>query len=286
MRLTGPLLLAPLIALGGLFADHMLKAFERYAAADISAALTGAHKRVMVTAEPNGLVGGAAGQLTLARIEASGFETPRLPFFVQPELSRRGRIGQLELLLRDFKLSGLQVRLLQARLPGCRYDFGLALRSRKVRLSKSGTGRAYIEIEQEAIARFALQKYRSIEELSIQLRSDKVLIDGVGTVLFARSPFFVVADLVASGSKIELARARVLVGGEWLDDATVRSVIRGLNPVLDLDRDLGLYGALNVDRMLLRDGVLRAWGSVRIPDMPESVRAALQSERGPLSGRQ
>ena len=42
-----------------------------------------------------------------------------------------------------------------------------------------------------------------------------------------------------------------------------------LNPVVDLDRDLGLHGAIDVQGLRLEHNVLRVWGAARIPKRPE-----------------
>ncbi|MGV3616384.1 MAG: LmeA family phospholipid-binding protein [Fimbriimonas sp.] len=245
-----------------------MKRFEGAAASDLAAKLQGPDKRVHVQAKvgPAGLFG----DVHSVRIHASNFQTEGLPLFTEPDLSTRGRVGNLRIELTDFTLSGLGVRRLTAEIPDCRFDFSLALRRKRIRLSRSGTGVGEVEVSAEDLARFVLAKYPEVKRCQVRLERDKILIDGFGEFLFLATEFSLAARLEAQeGGRIVLAHSRLLLDGKPADEAATNALVGTLNPVVDLDRDLKLYGAIQVQRVVLREGLLRASGSIKIPDKPK-----------------
>src|SRR5688572_30112291 len=114
-------MLWPLAALGllfGLGAGEVRK-FEKLAAEDIAATLTGQSKKVKVKSEMNGLIGGALGDLKRVTISARSFSTPGLPLFCEPELGTKGKVRELRIELDDFVLGNLRVEHLEATIPNC-----------------------------------------------------------------------------------------------------------------------------------------------------------------------
>jgi hypothetical protein len=264
--------MSPLIALaigiGGLSAiREEVRRFERDAATDISAKLQGVHREVAVRAK----VGpeAAFGDIHSVRIEARRFTTHGLPLFTEPQRSRKGLVRTLHLDLREFELSGLGIRRLQATLSDSRFDFSLAMRKRQIRLSHSGTGPAEVVVDAEALRRFILGKYPEIKSAMVTIDRDKVIVEGYGEFLLLSANFWIAARLeVGEGSQVNLTFPRILIDGRVADPVAGETLVRALNPIVDLDRDLDLHGALRLDRVQLRDGLLRAWGSLRIPDLP------------------
>lgn len=273
---------------GALWAGEQEKAFERRAAADLLAQMKGGRGEVRVNVRPNG-IGGAWGDLAEATITASGFELDGLPLFTEPERSTSGRIGVLRLRLRDFVLGGLRVAELSADIPGCRFDFGLARGSRKIRLSRSGEGTGWVRIREEDLADYLVRKYAEIKRATVRVDRGVVWVEGYGEFLIVKSDFAVVAGLEAvDGTKLNLSRAKVFFDWQRSEPVAVEALLRTLNPVVDLREDLGLYDAVTVEEIVLRGGVLEVRGPTRIPERPrESVAPASRAgaeSRGLLEG--
>ena len=263
-----PLLLG-LIGLG-LFssANSEVRRFEKAAAAEIGSKLQGENKQVSVKAK----VGPEAifGDFHAVRIQASQFHTDGLPLFTEPRRSTKGHVRMLNIDLQDFTLGGLPIRRLRADIPDCRFDFSLALRRRQIRLSRSGMGVGEVEVAEKDLERFILAKYPEVKRATVRINRDKVIVDGYGEFLLLATNFWVVAKLEpVDGNKLVLTHARVLFDGRDAGEAGRNALLQVLNPVVDLDRDLNLYGAIQVQRLVLRDGVLRASGPTKIPDKPE-----------------
>lgn len=258
--------LAVLAALGGvLFAGAEERRFERDAAAEVSGRLEGEGRRVSVNARPAGLAA-AWGELESVTIRASGFSVQALPLHTEPERSRRGVVGSLKLELSDFSLRGLRVESLEAEIPGCRYDFGLALRRRMFRLSHSGVGHGSVTVLDRDLPPFLLAKYPEIKTISVRIERSHVWVEGFGEFLVVTTGFTVIAKLgVEDKTKIVLKDAKVWFDWRRADALAAKAVLDALNPVVDLDQDLGLEGAMHVEAVELPQGRIVARGRTTIP---------------------
>lgn len=250
------------------FASSQVRLFETAAAADIAQKLQGRDKTVIVRADvgPEALFG----DIHSVRIDASRFTTRGLPLYTEPRRSHRGLVRSLHLELHDFTLRDLPIMRLSADIPDCRFDLPLAVDHRKIRISRSGLGAGEVAIGEHDLERFILAKYSEIKRVTVRIEGDKVFVDGYGEFLVVSTNFSVAARLESpDGNQLVLARAKILFDGKPADDALQRVLLDTLNPIVDLDKDLSLFGAIRVDRITLKDGVLTAAGPVKIPDLPQ-----------------
>lgn len=249
------------------FGDREVKRFERAAAAEIASKLEGEDKRVSVSVRLNGIIGGPLGDLAEATIFASHFSTPGVPLHTEPERSKAGFVRLLRLDLRDFRLAGLRIEELKAEIPECRYDYSLASRKRQIRLSRSGVGTGRVRVLERDLEAFILLKFREIKRVKVRLDRDKVFVEGFGEFLVVQTNFYVVASLECrDGVRLTLENSRIFFDDRAADEFSRKAVLDTLNPVIDLDEDLKLEGAIRVRGMRLRDGALEAWGETRIPE--------------------
>lgn len=238
--------------------------FERAAAKDIASRLEGPQKRVSVKAGYD-----RERQLSTVRISARDFSTAELPLFAEPEREGLGELDELTLRLERFRLAGLLVERLDAVIPDCRYDLGLALRSRQIRLQHSGEGTGSVTVNQAALGPWITSRFREIKSAQVTLDRHHVEVSGDAEFLVAKARYRVIAQLgIVGGSRIELVNARI-----WMDDRPADPLARAalldvLNPVVDLDRDLRLFGAITMTDLRITRGRLTASGTVRIPARP------------------
>jgi hypothetical protein len=142
----------------------------------------------------------------------------------------------------------------------------LALKKGQIRLSKSGTGTGEVRISEKALERFVLTKFREILSVSIRCERGWVWIEGVGEFLVIKTAFRVLAKLEPlNGNKLMLVQARVAFDGLPVDKEVADAVLQTLNPVVDLDKDLSLHGAIVVHSVSSENGFLTASGATTIP---------------------
>jgi hypothetical protein len=242
--------------------------FERQAATEIRTKLSGPQAAVQVRTRAVG-IHAAEGRLKRVTIFAQHFSTPGLPLFTQPELGKSGRVDELVIHLDDFLLRGLKIKTLRASIPDCRYDFGLAVRKKMIRLSQSGNGTGEVMIQDADLEPFILAKYHEIKQVQVRVQHGLVHVSGYGEFLIISTHFEVVASLESrGGTQLVLSNAQITFDGKPADPLSQKALLDTLNPVVDLNRDLSLYDAIHVRSVLLENGVITAKGDTRIPVQP------------------
>ncbi|MBS1718409.1 MAG: LmeA family phospholipid-binding protein [Armatimonadetes bacterium] len=263
-----PLLLG-IAALFGIGIRAQVQHVERDAAADIAAKLTGPAKEVWLRTIPEPPFGLPFSNIRRGEILARHFSTEGLPLFTQPWRPQSGRLGELVISLNDFSLAGLRVESLAARIPDCRFDAGLALHEHKLRLSQSGVGQGSVTLRQEDLERFILKKFREIKSVKVTLREGWVWVEGDGEFVLVKSHFLVLARLrPAAGTQIVLADAKIWLNDYYTVGFARDQLLKALTPVLDLDRDLHLQGAIQLESIECHEGFLTASGKATIPIAP------------------
>ena len=259
-----------LLALGLGYADHQIATFERAAANEISSNLSGEGRTVKVEAVPDGIAI-VSGGLASATISADHFSLKELPFFTEPWRSKAGRLRELRLRLTDFDLRGLRVAELHADIPDCRYDFGLAKRKKAFRISKSGEGTGWVKVDEAALADYIDAKYAEVKSCNVRVFNDVVWVEGYGEFLIVSSKFEIIAKLKpVEGTKLELTDAKIYFDWVRAEPAAAKVLLDLLNPVVDLYSGLGLFDAISVTDVRLRDGFVLASGKTRVPIKPTS----------------
>lgn len=264
------LILGIALAGGALFGlgDREVRVFERAAAQDIASRLQGEHKTVQVNVRTGGLES-AWGDLPSATISARDFSLESLPLYTEPDRSQAGKLGKLNLDLREFSLRGLKIESLTATIPDCRYDFALAMRSRQIRLSRSGTGQGEVRIRQEDLANYIVKKFRDVKRCTVKAEYGVVWVEGYGEFLLAKTDFTVVATIaIEDGTKLVLTKPKIFFDWVRAEPAAADALLKTLNPIVDLKKDLGLADAIIVDRVDCRNGRLVASGKTKIPVQP------------------
>jgi len=144
-----------------------------------------------------------------------------------------------------------------------------------MRLSKSGSGSGTVRVAARDLESFILKKFHDIQSVEVRIAGGKIHVNGSGDFLLIHTNFTVTANLEPlTGSKLVLANADILFDGRPADDLSRKALLQTLNPVVDLNRDLKLYGAIDVKSVRLLEGVLEASGDTRIPDKPRETPAA------------
>jgi hypothetical protein len=257
-----------LVGSGLFFADQEKGRFERKAASDILAQMVEGKGKVEVRVEPT-LLGGLTGELHSATIRGSEFQLDEMPLFLEPERSKSGKIGELRLDLKDFQLRKLRVSELQATIPGCRYDYGLAKSKSQIRVSQTGEGDGFVKLLEKDLADYLVAKYHEIKSCKVKLHGDTVWVEGYGEFLIVNSNFAVIGQVrIVDGTKLMLDNPSIYFDWVKADPLATQGLLKILNPIVDLERDLGLANAVSVNKVKMKDGVLTASGKTRIPTRP------------------
>lgn len=267
----GPLLVFAALGLSNSLLGNQLHVFERAAAAEIRSKLQGENPFVQVKVDPD-LVGILWGAVDKATIKARDFSVEAIPLYVEPNRSRAGRCGNLTLDFENFSVRGLRVQRLYAEIPACRYDRGLALSKKRFRLSRSGSGKGVVSVQEADLANYILRKFHEIKSVSVKVDRGVVWVEGYGEFLIIKTNFAVIADLVPSdGTKLVLSNAKVWFDWRKADTFATETLLKTLNPVVDFDKDLGLLDAVFVEKVKLENGVIQAFAKIKVPSLPPGI---------------
>ncbi len=245
------------------FGGQEVRRFENLASKDLASQLDGSNKQVKVRIKIGSL---RPGHLCEAVIEASDFNTPSLPLWTEPWRSKEGRIDRLIIKLKDFEIGGLPVQSLDIELSDCRWDVAYAVKEGKIRLSRSGRGTFRATIAQDGIVRYLAKRYPFVKTERLEIDAYKVLFAGsLATPLGSTSFDLVAIPRLHGSSGLSLIPAYLSFGGRRTDIAREPALQRIFDPVLDLDRDFGLRGALHIDQLSFQAQRLDITGSAVIP---------------------
>ena len=124
-------------------------------------------------------------------------------------------------------------------------------------------------VSQDKLAAFVLKRFPGINALNLTLETGFATVEGDGRFVAFQTHVKIIGKLAApDGNAILLSDARVWIGDKEAVPAMADAVLKFLNPVLDLDRDLKLFGALIVKEIVLEKGKLQASGVAIIPNQP------------------
>jgi hypothetical protein len=263
--------LAILLTLG----KSAIREVEKSAAREIRQRVGGGDIRVHI--EPDGVDGLLKGRLKRITVEASHFTLDGLPFTLEAHRPQTGWIKQFVMRLHDVSLRGLRAERVYAEIPDVRYDRRLAMRRRIFRLSDTGVGHAEIVVLQHDLAAYIRRKYAPyVREVQVEITPTETRVYGSALFLGSELRFRAIGQLTPrEGRYLDLASARIELEGTELPPAAVETLRQWLNPLIDADRDLGLYDGLYVETVMSESGQMRALGKAAIPRSPHQVKSSL-----------
>jgi hypothetical protein len=140
-----------------------------------------------VKLEPDGVDGLAQGRLKTLTVDARDFTLNGLPFTLEPERPRSGRIRQFIMQMTNANLRGLRAERAIAVIPEVYYDKSLAISKRIFRLSATGIGACEIVVNETDLAAYILRKYAPyIREVAVQITAEQTTVQASPRCLWAR----------------------------------------------------------------------------------------------------
>ncbi len=242
-----------------------LREIEKTAAREIRERLGGGEIQVKI--EPDGVDGLVQGRLNTLTVRARDFTLNGLPFTLTPERPQSGRIRQFVILMENARLRGLRAEWATAVIPEVRYDKGLALSRRIFRLSATGIGTCEIVVNEADLAAYLQRKYAtSLREVAVQITPEQTTVQGIVALFGSEVRFRAVGTLAPrNGRYLDLAEVTIEIEGANLPPESANLLRQFLNPIIDIDRDLGIYDGIAVERVQSELGRMRALGKVWIP---------------------
>ncbi len=252
-------LVAILLALG----RGAVREWEKTAERELQSVI-GGKVNLRIQPDENGLLQGRLKRLV---VDARDFTLNGFPFTLEPERPQSGRIRNFVLKMQSARLRGLRAETAYAEIPDVYYDRQLALSKRIFRLSATGIGNAVFVINENDLAEYIVRKYAPyIRQATVEITPEQTTVQGQVVFLGNTVRFRAVGKLAPrEGVFLDLAEAQLEIEGGELPAQSVEILRQWLNPIIDLNRDLGIYDGLKVDMVLSEDGRMRALGKIWIP---------------------
>ncbi len=222
---------------------------------------------IQASVEPRGLFGLYASDVWAVDIYGQHQRTYRLPFYVYPRPGWKGSIRHLRLHLTDFTLSGLPIARFEADLPFVTFDIGHAIWKDRLRLRSAGTGPVTALVDAEGLRTFISHKYhQTLSDVEIWIQNQKIHLKGRIALFTAPVPFIATGTLAPrAGRYIDFADPVILLNRSFLAPQVAQSLLKGINPVLDVQTDLGLSGFFTLTDIEIGDRFVTIRGRATVP---------------------
>jgi len=237
---------------------------ERAAEREIGRSVHGGIIRAEI--EPRGLFGLLIGQSYRTRVHARGFQGELLPFRLTPGGGARATTRFLDLDFQDIQVRGIPIRHLKAEIPFTTVDISKALLEEQIVLRSAGEGRAEAVLDEEGLKIFIERKFPQFKKVVVRLSPDwahmaaETQILGVTTQLEAKGKVIPV-----NGRNLHLANPVIFLDGKEAAPELTQNLLQRINPIVDLEGDLGIGDYLFMTEAHLGMGTLTIRGRATVP---------------------
>ena len=227
------------------------------------------HTRV----ESRGVFGVFGNKLYSVDIMGDGLISERLPFFSTPRSGWKGSIRHLRLHLTNLTLKGLPVERFDADIPDVTYDIGQATYKDWLVIRGACRGPGSVQIGAEGLQTFVLRKYKKLmSEVKVEFLKEGVGISGNLNLFGKPTPFSATGTLVTRDKRyLDLTQPKIEMNGKPVSEALTLTILKQINPVLDIETDLGLGGYFTLERIQFSAGHIIASGETGIPIKPKDA---------------
>ncbi|MBI2298973.1 MAG: LmeA family phospholipid-binding protein [Armatimonadetes bacterium] len=218
----------------------------------------------------DGETGPGFGAFRDVRVEVRGVDARRLPLAPLVATSRpgtlKGRIDSVELLCRQVRLDNLNASEVNYRARGVAYDLLLALRTGEMQTCSVAHEELEVVLRDGDLDAYAAAAYPELTDAKVTFEQGRlVLRASVPLFMFAFKVKVTGVPAVEEGRRLVL-RDPVLDTGRMQLSADLRkSIMTGLNPLVDLDETLEFEVPLTWSGLRLKDGELRLAGHLVSP---------------------
>lgn len=231
---------------------------------DLSHTAKGGHLQARVY--PRGMFGSLLGQANSVRVTGSGVSINELPFTIQRGGGLHANVERLFLDLSDIQLKGLPVKRLSVVLPSVSVDADALIGRERMVMRSAGEGKAEGEFSIDKLMALFSTKMPSVSDVHIETNSNGLKIRA--NMSFFGFPNTIEADgtlNIVDGKYLILAFSRLTLNGATADPLLAKGMLDTVNPVLDIQRDLGLGALLTLTDVETKEGAVIVKGKLTIP---------------------
>ncbi len=255
-----------------LFAGFLNHRAERAIVHDLNRSVKGGeiHARV----KPRGFYGLLVGQGDVVSVTGQGFATEGFPFKVKRGDGLRAHVRHLKFDFQDFLLRGSQVKRFTAEIPSVNLDIFRAFFDDRIIVRTAGEGTAEAVVDEKGLADFVTRKYPQLSDVAVKLIDGKILVGGSMSLLGAKTRVDAVSDLVVrEGRYVDAVNMSIALNNKEAAPFMRDTIVNSLNPVLDLEKDLGLGAYFHATAIEIGKGTLTMRGRAMVPRVEDLQKA-------------
>lgn len=227
---------------------------------------------VRASVKARGMLGYLANDLYSVDIYGKDNRAKTLPFQVYPRGGWKGSIRHLRVHLENFDLNGVKVSGLEADVPFVKYDITRAMVHGRLHFRGAEPGTATVTLSPENVQGFLVKRFGAlVSDAHVVFEQGKVVITGRLLVLASRKPFRSVSGLGIREGKIELVNTEFFLDDKPVPSISLAGIMKQLNPVLDVERDLRMQGVLSLKSVAVTPSGIRVDCDLRLPIHEESL---------------
>jgi hypothetical protein len=225
---------------------------------------------VHASIRPDGIFGLLIGESSSTLIRARGFHSSNLPFYIQRGAGLRANVKRLDLDFQDFTLRDSPVKRFVASLPKVSIDIGSAFFRERIVIRTAGEGTAVATVDSVGMQRFIQKKYPDFKNVQVILIPGFVSVTADTPILGTLSRVEMRGKLShREGRFLDIIEPTILLNGKETSPVFAQTRARAINPVLDVDRDLGLAGFLYINEVEIGEGIITIRGKASVPAHPQ-----------------
>lgn len=237
---------------------------ERMIVSEWRRSVSGGEVRAAVV--PSGPFGALFGQFQQANIRASGFTMNQFGFSTNSARGIHAHLNSLNFVLSDFQLNQNRISTLAITIPTVNLDFVQAIVRGKSVIQSAGTGTAVSTVTEHDLAAFLMRKYPQLKGVSVKMGGSKVNILGRTPFLGRDVDFSASGSIeITGGTKVNVINPTLNINGAAASNSYALAMLKTINPVLDVEVDLGLGKLMLLQKVEPKDGKLRLTGTIRLP---------------------
>lgn len=245
-----------LAGLAILFGSIGVRSIERDIEREIAQRLGGNGVVVSARMRPAGI----SGQIASLTVSSRHFSVQQMPFLAEPNLAGTKRIHELRLSMTDFELRGLEVKEFSAKIRDVRIKPG-----HPAKLGSCGIGSGKVVLTTSALADYLQKKHPEMQQIHVSSEGERITISATIPSSWAKRTTVTGRLTSPDGVRIDLVDVKLFADGQPMSDALAKTLVTTLNPAIDLDRDLGLMGAMRIKEIRVTGERITGSGDATIP---------------------
>ncbi len=231
---------------------------------DMSRQVTGGELHADV--KPKGLLGLLVGSSKETLVSGRHINFESSPFKISKGTGLRANVDLLKLDFNEISVRGIPVKSLHLEIPSVSLDVVRAFVDERIFVRSAGEGTGRTTVDEHGLEVFITKKYPQINSPKVTLADGRVRLQGKFTGFGIPSDLDAIGSLeIVDGRFANLVSTTITLNGKPVVGPFMQSMLKMVNPVIDVDKDLGMGGTFYALSVEIRNGAATVYGKATVP---------------------